>query len=91
MTRVPASLANPWHSMRNKKWFGEFSLARSYVKWQLKVPVSESIPEEVKKWRWETGAAVPGTTVCMYDAAVKGVRLGQMYHDYHGQRMLRVK
>jgi hypothetical protein len=26
--------------------------------------------------------------VCMYDAAVKGVCLGQMYHDYHGQRML---
>ena len=52
-----------------RKWFGEFGVARNYVQWQLKVPVSESIPEEVKKWRWETGAAVPGTTVCMYDAA----------------------
>ena len=26
--------------------------------------------------------------MCMYGAAVKDVRLGQMYHDYHGQRML---
>jgi hypothetical protein len=31
-----------------RKWFGEFGVARNYVEWQLKVPVSESIPEEVK-------------------------------------------
>jgi hypothetical protein len=36
------------------------------------------------------GAAVPGNIVCMYGAAVKCVRLEQMYHDYHGQRMLSI-
>ena len=49
--------------------FDKFGKARNFVKWQLKIPVSESISEEEKKWRWETGAAFSENIVCMYDVA----------------------
>jgi hypothetical protein len=70
-------------------WFEIHGKTRIFMKWQLKILISESIPEEVGKWRWETGAAVPGKVVCMYDAVVKGVHLKQMRHGHHGQRILR--
>ena len=74
--------------MQNECGSKEIGKARTFVKWQLKIPVSESILKGAKKWRCQTGEAVPQKVVCKYGAAVEGVHLGQMYHDYHGQLML---